>query len=185
MQICRTLILKFSCGYFGQLSQNSLLPQTFLTQCLSAWAPPAREHRTNRNAIKAGYSRKYLQQVSRKRVGAASLDGGISMEEAVNGPIQKPRVLGTVQTSGCIWDERMEGTEGDLFLCTAALAFHASDIQRTNGKTSSWPHSNIVLFVFPEACQLIFISGFGQKNELVNLPSLISVCKLTASWGLD
>lgn len=76
----------------------------------------------------------------------------------------------------------MQGTRIRLFLLvsTAALLYHA-DMQRTNGKTGSWPHSNIVLFVVPGGLQLIFICGFGQRNVLVSLPTLLSVCKLKAS----
>lgn len=65
------------------IAPNSPLPQTFLTQRLSAQALPARERGKNRNTIKAHYLRKYLQQVSKKPIGGVSSDGGISMEEAV------------------------------------------------------------------------------------------------------
>jgi len=69
-----------------------------------------------------------------------------------------------------------------LFLLVPTAAFvYRADVQRTNGETSSWPHSNIVLVVVPEGFQLIFVCGFGRSNVLVNLPSLISACKLKAS----
>lgn len=78
--------------------------------------------------------------------------------------------------------KRMWGVKIRLFLLapTAALLCYG-DVQRTNGKTSSWPRSNVVLFVVPEGSQSISICGFGQRNILVNLPSLISACKLKAS----
>lgn len=181
VQICATPILKLFHGYFGLLPQNSPLPQTFLTQCLSALALPSRECGKNRNTIKARYLRKYLQQVSKKRVGGVSPDGGISMEEAVKCSNIKKEHYELFKLQDV--SEMNVGINIRLFrlVLTAALAYHG-DAQGRYGKKSSWPHSNIVLFVVPEGFQWIFICGFGQRNAVVNLPSLISVCKLKASW---
>lgn len=83
VQICTTLILKLLHGYFGQLPQNSPLPPTFHTQCLSARALPGRECGKNRNTTQARYLRKSLRRVSHKVIGRVSPDGEISMGKAV------------------------------------------------------------------------------------------------------
>lgn len=89
VQIGTTPILKPLHGYFGLLPPSSPLPQIFLIRRPSAEALLSQGTWKGQNTIKARYLPKYLRQVSKKRVGGVSLDGGISMMGVVKQPKTK------------------------------------------------------------------------------------------------
>lgn len=183
VHICTTLILKLFHGFFGWLPQTAPSHKHFSHNvCLLKHSQPGNAERTGIQSKHITYGN-ICNKSQRNASEECPQMEGFPWRKQWSGQRQKKK-----NSMNCLFFRMclrwMQGMNIRSFLLvpTAALVYYG-DVQRTNSKISSWPHSNIVLFVVPEGFQLIFICGFGQRNVLVNLPSPISVCKLKASWG--